>query len=210
MKKTIAGVTVAASVLAGGMGGLVLTTPGLAGAQEDEATTDENQSTEAERPDEVGGVFDDLVEEGVLTQEQADTVKERLREARAEFGPRLHGPRSAHAEILTEVLGVTQEDLMAARQNGESLADVAAANGVETQAVVDALVADLDEHLDLAVEAERLTQEEADEKLVEGTERITDMVNGDLEPGDRGRGPGGRGPGGPDGPPEDAATDEEI
>lgn len=205
MKKSIAGVTVAASVLAGGMGGLVLTTPGLAGAQEDDATEQDGATAEEERPDVVGGVFADLVEEGVLTQEQADTVRERLREARAEFGPRLHGPRSAHAEILTGVLGVSQEDLRAARQNGESLADVAAANGVETQAVVDALVADLDEHLDLAVENERLTQEEADEKLVDGTERITDMVNGDLEPGDRGRGP--RGPGGP---PEDAATDGEI
>ncbi len=198
MKKSIAGVTVAASVLAGGMGGLVLTTPGLAGAQEDETTTEE------EGPEVVGGVFADLVEEGVITQEQADIVKERLREARVEFGPRLHGPRAAHAEILTDVLGVTQDDLKEARQNGESLADVATANGVETQAVIDALVADLDEHLDLAVEAERLTQEEADEKLVDGTDRITDMVNGDLEPGDR---PGRRGPGGP---PEDAATDEEI
>ncbi len=209
MKKSIAGVTVAASVLAGGMGGLVLTTPGLAGAQEDEATEQDGAIAEEERPDVVGGVFADLVEEGVLTQEQADTVKERLREARAEFGPRLHGPRAAHTEILTDVLGVTQEDLMEARQNGESLADVAAANGVETQAVIDALVADLDEHLDLAVESERLTQEEADEKLVTGTERITDLVNGELEPGDRGRGPG-HGRGGPGGPPDDAATDEEI
>ena len=205
MKKSIAGATVAASVLAGGMGGLVLTTPGLASAQEDEATEQDGVTTEDERRDVVGGVFADLVEEGVLTQEQADTVEERLREARAEFGPRLHGPRAAHREVLTDVLGVTQEDLMEARRNGESLADVAAANGVEAQAVIDALVADLDEHLDLAVEAERLTQEQADEKLAEGTERITDMVNGDLEPGDHGRGPGG-----PGGPPEDAATDEEI
>ena len=86
MKKSIAGVTVAASVLAGGMGGLVLTTPGLAGAQEDEATTDE------ERPDVVGDVFADLVEEGVLTQEQADTVQERLKEAR---GVRAASPRTS-------------------------------------------------------------------------------------------------------------------
>lgn len=205
MKKSIAGVTVAASVLAGGMGGLVLTTPGLAGAQEDETTTDE------ERPDVVGGVFADLVEEGVLTQEQADTVKERLQQAREEFGPRAHGPRAEHGEILTEVLGVTAEELHEARENGDSLADVAEASGVETQAVIDALIADLDEHLDLAVEAERLTQEEADERLAEGSERITDMVNGDLEPGERGFGPRGpRGPGGPGGPADEAATDGEI
>jgi len=204
MKKSIAGITVAASVLAGGMGGLVLTTPGLAGAQEDEATTEED------RPDVVGDVFADLVEEGVLTQEQADTVKERLQQARQEFGPRVHGPRGEHREILTEVLGVTDDELREARDNGESLADVAAANNVETQAVVDALVADLDEHLDNAVEAERFTQEQADERLTEGTQRITDMVNGDLEPGEQGFGPQGRrGPGGAGEAPE-APTDEEI
>jgi hypothetical protein len=202
MKKSIAGVTVAASVLAGGMGGLILTTPGLAGAQEDDTTTEED------RPDVVGGVFADLVEEGVLTQEQADTVKDRLGQAREEFGPRFHGPRAEHREILSDVLGVTTDDLKEARDNGESLADVAEANGVETQAVIDALIADLDEHLDLGVEAERLTQEEADERLAEGTERITDMVNGELEPGERGFGP--RGPGGPGGPPEDAPSEEEI
>ena len=61
-----------------------------------------------------------------------------------------------------------------------------------------------------AVEAERLTQEQADERLTEGTQRITDMVNGDLEPGEQGFGPQGRrGPGGPGGAPE-APTDEEI
>ena len=74
--------------------------------------------------------------------------------------------------------------------------------------MIDALIVDLDEHLDNAVEAERLTQEEADERLAEGTERITDMVNGELEPGERGFGP--RGPGGPGGPPEDAPSEEEI
>ncbi len=188
MKKSIAGVAVTASVLTGGVAGLALTSPSLAGAQEDDPAAAE------QAPDEVVGVFDQLVEEGVLTQEQADTVKERLRDANARFGPRMHGPRAAHQEILTEVLGVSEDELLQAREDGRSLADVADANGVDPQAVVDALVADLEEHLDQGLESGRLTDEQADERLAEATERIEDMVNGELEPGDR---PGPRGPGGP-------------
>jgi hypothetical protein len=45
-----------------------------------------------------------------------------------------------------------------------------------------------------AVAAGKLDQAEADAKLAEITERITDMVNGEFEPGE-GRGPGGPGHG---------------
>ena len=45
------------------------------------------------------------------------------------------------------------------------------------QTVIDTLVNAAKEHLDEAVTNGRLTQEEADAKLVEITERITEMVN---------------------------------
>ena len=45
------------------------------------------------------------------------------------------------------------------------------------QTVIDTLVSAAKEHLDEAVTNGRLTQEEADAKLVEITERITEMVN---------------------------------
>ena len=45
------------------------------------------------------------------------------------------------------------------------------------QTVIDTLVNAAKEHLDEAVANGRLTQEEADAKLAEITERITEMVN---------------------------------
>lgn len=54
----------------------------------------------------------------------------------------------------------------------------------------------VEEHLAEGVAAERITQEEADEKLAQAEEHITELVNSDIpEPGDRPFGRGGRGPG---------------
>ncbi|MCB0961820.1 MAG: hypothetical protein KDA98_00690, partial [Acidimicrobiales bacterium] len=67
-----------------------------------------------------------------------------------------------------------------------TLADVAAAQGVDVQTVIDAMVADAQEHLATAVEEGRLTQEEADAKAADLVERITSLVNdGPPERGER-------------------------
>jgi len=55
------------------------------------------------------------------------------------------------------VIGVTADDLKAALQSGQSIADVATANGVDPQTVIDALVTEATSNM---------------------TQRITDMVNG--------------------------------
>ena len=47
----------------------------------------------------------------------------------------------------------------------------------DPQTVIDSLVAEAKSHLDLSVENGRLTQEEADAKLADVTERISDFVN---------------------------------
>jgi hypothetical protein len=48
---------------------------------------------------------------------------------------------------------------------------------VDVQVVIDALVAEAEAHLDEKVAEGGLTQEEADERLAEITEQITDRVN---------------------------------
>ena len=64
---------------------------------------------------------------------------------------------------------------------------MAEAQGVDVQAVIDAMVAGVKEHLDEKVASGDLTQAEADERLAEATERITDLANnGRPERGDRG------------------------
>ena len=72
-------------------------------------------------------------------------------------------------------------------------------------AVVDALVAEANEHIDEAVAEGRIAAEDAAEVKANAAERITDMVNGEFEPRGRGFGPGSRGSG-PFSGGEDAGT----
>ncbi len=88
---------------------------------------------------------------------------------------------SGSLDSLTDVLGLTDDELRTALQEGKSLADIAGEQSVDVDTVVDALVADAEARVAEAVAAERLTQTEADEKLAEIEARITDRVNSILE-----------------------------
>lgn len=111
-------------------------------------------------------------------------------------GPGGHGgPGGPGLPVILETLDITADELSAAREAGQSLAELAAAQGVETQTLIDALVADREEHLAEHVAEGDLTQAEADERLAELTERITERVEQPIGEG-RGGPDGERGPGG--------------
>lgn len=149
----------------------------------------------------LGEVIAPLVADGTLTQAQADAVAEFL----VENGPRRGGHRRGPGpEAVAEFIGVSTDELRAAREAGESLADVAGANGVSVDSLIGFFVADAQEKLDAKVADGSLSQVEADEKLVEITERVTAMVNGDGGGPGRGPGRGGPGRGGPGGGTTDA------
>ncbi|MEZ5139777.1 MAG: hypothetical protein R2711_13740 [Acidimicrobiales bacterium] len=116
--------------------------------------------------------------------------------ARGEGGPGRGGPggRGPGLDAAAEALGVTADELRTELQDGKTLADVAEAKGVDQQTVIDAMVADLKAHLDEEVASGEHTQEEADQRLADATERITTMVTEGMPAG----GPGGHGPGAPD------------
>ncbi|MEM9610761.1 MAG: hypothetical protein AAGA99_25345 [Actinomycetota bacterium] len=193
-------------------GGSLLLVPAIAGAQEDDDTTTTETESESSRT----SVLDELVEEGVITSDQADIIRERFEEARGERGFRGHRGGFSHgSETVTDLLGLTQEELREELAAGQTLAEVAEAQGVSVETLVDALVADAAEHLDEHVADGDLTEEEAAERLEELEERITDRVNGEAP--ERGEGFGRRGgfgrfggfggPGGPGGgDAEDAAA----
>jgi hypothetical protein len=82
-----------------------------------------------------------------------------------------------HLGQVADFLGVDAEVIQDGLEAGDTLADIAAANGSSGTAVVDSLVADLTEKLDGAVADERIDQEKADEILANATEKITTMVN---------------------------------
>lgn len=208
MRKTAAAAAMAASLTIGGGAGAVLFAPNLVGAQTDDAEqTDDAGTDETDRP-EKGAFLQDalapLVEDGTIDQGQADAVIAALEEARPadrRGGPGHHRPFDG---AVLDTLGVSAEDLRTALADGQTLAEVAEANGVDVDTLVDAMVAEVTERLDQAVENERLTEDEAAEKLADASERITGLVNGDIEfEGRRGH----RGPAGHGGPGADASDD---
>ena len=176
--------------------------------------------------------LDQAVVDEKLTQEEADDklaeATERFEElvdaenpspARrggGDFGSRGFG--GDHTEAIADVLQLSVDDLQAARQDGQSLGDLAEQQGVAIDDLVAVLIAPLTERLDTAVADEKLTQDEADEKLADATDRITEGIeSGDgFDPrgpgrrfGRRGFGP--RGPGGPGfGPGSDAPVEEIV
>lgn len=116
------------------------------------------------------------------------------------------GRRGPGLEAAAEVLNLDVDELHTQLHDGQTLAQIAEAQGVDVQTVIDALVADATDHINQEVADGELTQEEADQRLENLTERITTMVN---EGRPEGEGPGGRGPGGPGhhGPKLDAAAE---
>ena len=106
-------------------------------------------------------------------------------------GPRVLGQAA-------EIIGVSVQDLVTALQEGQTIADVAAANGSSGDAVIAAAVAEAEARLAEKVAAGELTQEEADARLAEITERVTERVNSPFE--FRGDGPPRGGDGSASGP----------
>lgn len=180
MRKTIAAIAAATIVLGGFAAALIVQSPATA----QESTTED---VTPDRPAGIDEVLSDLVDEGVITQEQADRVAAALRERLGEFRPHRGGLR---LEAAAEAIGIEVADLMSALRGGQTIAEVAEANGVDAQAVIDALVGQMNDHLDQAVEDGRITAEQAEEMRADAAERIAAMVNGEFEAG---FGPGFRG-----------------
>jgi hypothetical protein len=130
-------------------------------------------------------LLDEAVAEGRIDEERAAEIRERIESGEGfKFGFR-HGKghRLHHGiEEVAEFLGIEESAVRAGLEEGQSLGEIATANGSSPQALIDHLVGQLQERLARAVENERITQERADEILANATERITNFVNG--QPGE--------------------------
>ena len=99
--------------------------------------------------------------------------------------------RAANRQAIADVLGLESDDLFEQVRAGATLADVAEAQGVATSDVVDLIVEQQTERIDAAVEAGRLTADEAAEKVADLGERVQTRV--DEGRPERGEGEGRRG-----------------
>ncbi|MFD2093517.1 hypothetical protein [Blastococcus deserti] len=168
-----------------------LTLTGLAVAVPALADTDASRDPAPSVVERITDALAGLVDDGSITQEQADEVATTLSEAGIGGHHGHHGGRLDLAAAAT-ALDMTEDELRTALEaDGTTLADVAEERGVEVGVLVDALVQAQQERIAQAVEDGRLTEEEADGRLADLEERVTERVNSDDRGGHHGH--GGRG-----------------
>jgi len=92
-----------------------------------------------------------------------------------------HGGRVCHLgaklHAAARALNMSVEDLRTQLRGGKTIAAVAREKGVDVQEVIDAMVADANQHIDQAVKDGRLTAEQAARRKQNLSERITRKVN---------------------------------
>ena len=139
------------------------------------------------------GLVDEAVAEGRLTQEEAERIRERIAAGelpffgfghgmRHGFGPGQgfgHGPclgRYALGEVA-EFLGIEPADVREGLEGGQSLTQIAEANGKTRDELKSFLLAEVEEKVNEAVANGRSTQERADEILQNASERIDELID---------------------------------
>src|SRR5947199_8633371 len=86
-----------------------------------------------------------------------------------------HGP---NLDAAAQALNLSADDLRSKLEDGNTtIAQVAQAQGVDVQKVIDAMVADATAHIDQAVQDGKLTADQANERKANLQERITKLVN---------------------------------
>jgi hypothetical protein len=143
--------------------------------------------------------LDQAVEDGVLTQEEADERAADLEQRAADLvngeldlplwergplvgHPGLWGFADGPLAAAAGAIGIEADELISEVADGATIAEVAGEHGVEVSAVVDAIVASLQERLDAAVENGWITQEEAEERAADLEDQATAIVNGEAGP----------------------------
>src|SRR5688572_23251297 len=198
--------------LAGGVAALVATLgAGGAIAATQLSPTEESDAIVADAAKELGVDADELdaalkqalenridaaVEAGTLTEAQAAELKERIVSGDVPLvglGPGLGhhriGQHIVDLDAAASYLSVTEDDLRTSLEDGDTLADVAQAEGKTVDGLVAALVAAAKADLDEKVEEGLLTEAQRTQILATLESRITDVVNNQVGFGLRG-GPG--------------------
>lgn len=113
-----------------------------------------------------------VAQEGTVTEE-APATEHRPHD-------RLHRGLRGLARIAGEI-GIDVDALVDAINEGDTIAEVAEANGSSGDAVVEALVAEASARINEAVEAGRLSEEEGASKLETISSRLSELVDSEME-----------------------------
>lgn len=146
-------------------------------------------------------VLDEALEGGVVTEEQAERMRERVdkgfgagpwdrgfdRGFKGRHGGFMGHPWGSSLSLAAEELGMTEAELLEALQDGKSIADLAGEKGVSTDSIVGAYMTQLEERLNQAVEDEKIDESRAETMLERAKEMLETFLNETWE----GRFPGG-------------------
>ena len=174
---TVAGASVAIGLLLGA----TILAPNLAGAQESSTTTtsasDATDDRLANRQTRIRSALDDLVTAGTITAAQADAVAADL--AGEWPGPGFRHRHRLHIglDVISTTIGITEAELRQELRDGQTIAEVAEANGVSAQTVIDAMVEAINARADEALAAGNIDEERAAEIKADALERATEIVN---------------------------------
>jgi hypothetical protein len=133
--------------------------------------------------------LDAAVAAGRLTEEQADEIRERIESGDFlgppgfgfgfGFGPDVHIEVGPGLDGAAEYLGLPEAELQERLRDGETLAEIARAEGKSVDGIEQALVAAAKGRLDQAVEDGRITAAQRDEMLERLESKIDALVNGE-------------------------------
>jgi hypothetical protein len=206
LKLKIAGGTAALAAVLGG-GAAVAATQLSPSEESDAIVADaaeqlgvESSELEAALKQALKNRVDAAREAGRITEEQATEMKERIDAGElplAGVGPGHHRGHHGFVDFAAaaEFLGLTEAELQERLRDGDTLAEIATAEGKTAAGLVDALVAAAKADLDEKVEEGRLTAAQRAAILEDVEQRVEDVVSGEFSFGFRGRGGHGAPPG---------------
>jgi hypothetical protein len=195
-RKVIAGAT--AAVLVGGAGAGVAATKLTQNTpnEESKAIVEDAAKTLGVSPSKLSAAIkkalsdriDAAVAAGRITKAQGDELKQRLESGDFPlFGPPAFGPGfpGVHPffhglDSAASYLGLTEQQLRSRLNQGQTLAQIAKAQGKSVDGLKAALLSDVKTKLDAAVKDGRLTKAKEQEVLKDLQSRIDDLVNGQL------------------------------
>lgn len=143
-----------------------------------------------------------LVDNGTITQAQADAVIQTLTDARKTWadhaGDKKRGSFDWNAgrdhaggpaamfrgmKEIYDAIGLDPSEIFEHLRDGKTIAQIAEDHGVARQTLVDAVIDPLTERLDAAVADGRMTREQADQLLARTTEGLTKAIDGQMPSG---------------------------
>jgi len=97
----------------------------------------------------------------------------------AQMGQSIRGAGARFVDIVADLTGLSVEEVQAQRAQGESIADIAEANGVSSDTVVEGALDARKAILDAKVADGTLTQEQADAAYAQMSGRLAERVTTD-------------------------------